>query len=421
MVAHRRCGKTVACVADLITRAATLKRKPGWAPGRYAYVAPLLGQAKDVAWEYLKAYAAPILAQKNEGELWVELINKARIRVYGADNPDRLRGGYLDGGILDEYADMRPSVLTQIVRPMLADRQGWLTLIGTPKGKNEFWKVWQRAQSDERWFTGMYRASETGLLQPAELVDAAKDMSEEEYAQEFECSFDAAILGAYFGKLMVEADRAGRIGRVAYDPRLPVQCAWDLGMGDSMVVWVFQVYGPEIRVLDVVCDHGKGLEFYVDWLVSRGWQRETTLHWLPHDAKVRELTTGKSRIEYLHDVLGLKCELVPNIGLEDGINAVRMCLPSIWWNVETCDEGIEAMRQYRREYDEKTKAFKDAPRHDWTSHYADGVRYMCVAARYVPPKPRAGDPKPLGVPMNQLTYDQLMELDGDAPERRERI
>ena len=143
IVAHRRCGKTVACINDMIKRAIIADRPHG----RYAYVAPFLAQAKEVAWEYLKRYAAPIIADKNEGELWVELMNGSRIRLHGADNPDRLRGNYLDGVVLDEFGDMRPSIWGEVIRPMLADRLGWATFIGTPKGRNDFAKVYERSQS----------------------------------------------------------------------------------------------------------------------------------------------------------------------------------------------------------------------------------------------------------------------------------
>src|SRR5580704_16550985 len=160
LVAHRRCGKTVACVQGLIDRSTTLSLPHG----RYAYVGPYLSQAKETAWEYLKRFAQPIIANKNEGELWIETTKGDRIRMHGADNPDRLRGAYLDGVVLDEYADMRPSVYSAIVRPMLADRAGWATFIGTPRGRNEFHRIWMGAQGDPGWFTAMLRASETGLI-----------------------------------------------------------------------------------------------------------------------------------------------------------------------------------------------------------------------------------------------------------------
>lgn len=291
IVAHRRCGKTVGCINDKIKRAVTLAKPHG----RYAYVAPFLAQAKEVAWDYLKRFAQPIIADKNEGELWVELINGSRIRIHGADNPDRLRGPYLDGAVLDEYADMRPSVFGEVIRPMLADRQGWATFIGTPKGHNEFHAIHERAQASPDWFSSVLRASETDILPKAELIEAAKDMTPEQYAQEFECSFEAAILGAYFGKELAEADRAGRITEVQYDSTLPVYTAWDLGIGDSTAIWFFQVTANEIRIIDHYENHGQGLPHYAAVLGSKPYRYG--IDWVPHDAKVKELGTGRTRVE----------------------------------------------------------------------------------------------------------------------------
>ena len=414
LVAHRRCGKTVACVQGLIDRSTTLTLPHG----RYAYVGPYLSQAKETAWEYLKRFAEPIIANKNEGELWVETTKGDRIRIHGADNPDRLRGAYLDGVVLDEYADMRPSVYSAIVRPMLADRAGWATFIGTPRGRNEFHKVWSAAQGDPRWFAQMLRASETGLIAEQELADARRDMTPEEYAQEWECSFDAAIQGAYYGKEVAEAERTGRVTEVRREPSAPVNCSWDLGISNNglMALWVFQVVAGQIRVLDHYTNAGFGLEHYVRWLNDRGWGDRTD--WVPHDAKVRELGTGKSRIETLTD-LGCKLELVPNLGLPDGINACRVELGRMWFNQATCSEGLEALRQYRTVYDERTKTFGDSPRRDWTTDIADAARYMAVAAREISPPPVL-PPKVIGLPLSELTHDQFFELE-DRPARRERV
>jgi phage terminase large subunit len=418
MVAHRRAGKTVATVQDLIIRALMLRLQEGWGPGRYAYVAPLYSQAKEIAWDYLRRFAEPVMVDANVAELHVTLRNGSRIRLHGADNPDRLRGGYLDGCVLDEYADMRPSVLGQVIRPMLADRQGWLTAIGTPKGRNDFHRLWDGAQTDPRWFSAMLRASQTGLILPEELADAGKDMTEEEYAQEFECSFDAAIKGAYFGKEIAALERAGHIVSLPVVKSLPVQTAWDIGVHDSTVVWVFQTLGHEIHVLDCIEGSNRGAPWYLDELDKRGWMTPETRHWLPHDVAQREWTSGRSRIEFLAS-MGLKIDRVPDISKHDGISAVRLMLPQTWFNAETCGDGIEALRQYRTEYNEKTKAFTDQPRHDWTSHFADAFRYLCVAARSLAPIKR-DEPKPIGVSLDRLTFDEFHDLT-DHHERRDRV
>lgn len=398
-MAHRRCGKTVACINDKIKRAVTLALPHG----RYAYVAPFLAQAKEVAWEYLKRYAQPIIADKNEGELWVELLNGARIRIHGADNPDRLRGPYLDGVVMDEYADMRPSVWGEVIRPMLADRRGWATFIGTPKGRNEFFQVSQRAETDPAWFFTMLRASETGVLLAEELREAESDMTPEQYAQEFECSFDAAILGAYFGKEIAQAEREGRVTVVEYDKHTPVHTAWDLGIGDSTAIWFFQVVGKEIHFIDHYEAHGQKLDHYLGVLASKPYAYE--FDFVPHDARARELIYGRSRVEYLA-TNNRKVRVLPQTKVDDAINAGRLTLPRCWFDALKCSDGLEALRQYRTDYDEKTKAFRDRPRHDWTSHSADAFKYACIAWREMTADDKPQDP--IKEMLRPKTFNELM-------------
>lgn len=375
-VAHRRAGKTVSCVNDLIKGASTCT-KPN---PRFAYIAPQLNQAKDIAWSYLLEYTECFGEGRkvNQSELWVELPNNgARIRIYGADNPDRLRGIYLDGAVLDEFGDMDPTVWTQVIRPALSDRKGWAIFIGTPKGKNTFHRLWVDAEDDPDWIRINLRASETGLLDDKELADARKMMSEDEYAQEYECSFEAAVRGAYYAKEMNEAEAGdpSRIGNVPYDPRLLVHTAWDLGVADSTVIWFVQTHGREARVIDVLKGEGVGLDWYVRQLQERAYNYGT--HYLPHDVEVRELGTGKSRKEVLEG-LGVRVTVCPNIPVADGIQAVRMLLPMCWFDKAKCKDGIEALRMYRRDYDDKRQEFRANPLHDWTSHYADAFRYFAV-------------------------------------------
>jgi phage terminase large subunit len=371
-VAHRRAGKTVACINELVI-GATKCTKPN---PRLAYVAPQLNQAKDIAWTYLKEYTAFLGPKVNESELWVELPGGARIRIYGADNPDRLRGIYLDGAVLDEFGDMDPTVWTQVIRPALSDRHGWAIFIGTPKGKNTFHKLWIGAEDDPDWFTLSLKASETRLLDAKELADARKMMSDDEFAQEYECSFDAAVRGAYYGKELNAIEEAGQITSVPHDPRLQVHTAWDLGIADSTVIWFLQTHGRETRVIDVLKGEGVGLDWYAKRLQERDYLWGN--HYLPHDAEVRELGTGKSRVETLTGLGIRNITICPNIPIEDGIQAARLLLPTCWFDKEKCKEGIEALRMYRREWDDKRQEFKLRPLHDWTSHFADAFRYFAV-------------------------------------------
>jgi phage terminase large subunit len=392
IVAHRRAGKTVACIMDLVDAALRCK-KPN---PRFAYIAPHYVQAKDVAWTYLKLYTSPIPGvAHNESELRVDLPNGARIRLYGAENFDRLRGLYLDGCILDEAADMDPRAWTEVIRPALSDRKGWATFIGTPKGRNSFFEImygsptWPGAVKDPSWFALTLKASETGLVEDEELADARKAMTPEAYEQEYECSFDAAILGAYYGKEIADAERQGRITSVEYDPAVPVHTAWDLGIGDSTAIWFFQVAAGGIRVIDFYENHGQGLAHYAQELAARGY---TYGHdFVPHDALARELGTGRSRLETLL-ALKRKPRVLPAQRVEDGINAARVSFPRAWFDAEKCKMGLECLRQYRAEFDEKAKVFKNTPKHDWTSHASDSARYMFMGWRELkgepPPKPK---------------------------------
>lgn len=371
LVCHRRAGKTVATVNDDI-RDALMSPKPDW---RGAYIAPFYAQAKDVAWDYAKRYSAPIPGvQFNESELRIDYPNGARYRLYGADNYDRLRGIYLDRASLDEYGDMDPRAWSEVIRPALADRQGSATFIGTPKGLNHFAELNERAAEDPDWFHMVLKASETGLILPSELIAARKEMTEDQYEQEFECSFSAALVGAYYGRDMNALEKAERITGVAYDRAVPVYTGWDLGIDDSTAIWFAQIVGREVHLIDYLEASGEPLDYYVREIGKKPYVYAD--HFLPHDAEAKELGTGKTRVETLKS-LGLKSpKVIPVQRVEDGINAVRLLLPRCWFDKTQTKRGIDALRNYQREFDDKTKAFRLKPLHNWASHGADAFRYL---------------------------------------------
>ena len=372
IVAHRRAGKSVACIMDLIDAAGRCEREEG----RFAYVAPTYAQAKDVVWLYLKRFTASIPGiEQRESDLTVILPNKARVRLYGADNYDRLRGLYFDGIVLDEYGDMDPRAWPEVIRPALSDRQGWAVFIGTPKGNNHFHKVWADAQNDPEWFSLRLRASETKLIPEAELADARKAMTADQYEQEYECSFQAALVGAYYASEFRYLDEHKRIRSVPWEPKLPVHTAWDLGMRDSTAIWFCQNVAGEVRVIDYIENSGVPLTWYAQELRSRPYVYGE--HLLPHDVDVEELGTGTSRKATLES-LGVRVTVLPQGKVYDGINATRLLLPKCWFDEEKTKRGVEALRQYRRDWDEKRKVFHDKPRHDWCSHAADAFRYFAV-------------------------------------------
>ena len=411
-VAHRRCGKTVACINDLIKRALEEGKKDG----QYAYICPYLTQAKAVAWMYLLRYSESCRTKLNASELWVELHTGARIRLFGADNAEALRGMYLDGIILDEYANMRPRVWGEIIRPLLADRQGWAVFIGTPKGKNNFWQLYDFAKNNQDWHVTTLKASQTGLLPAEELRDAASMMSDDQYQQEFECSFEAAILGAYYGREMREAEEQGRITAVPYDRNVPVSTAWDLGYSDDTSIIFFQVIGGEIHIIDHFAGSGLAMSDYIKVVIGRGYQYKT--HWLPHDAKAKTLASGGKSIEEMaRTSLGTgNVRIVPDLSLQDGIQAVRAIFPRLWFDKANSEayDLLESLRQYQREWDDDKKRYRDKPRHDWTSHAADSVRYMAIAWQEEKGKEA---PKPAKF-WHEQTLEELWQT---APKRGNRI
>ena len=370
VVAHRRMGKTVSAINHII-KDAILNQKE--AP-RYAYIAPTYGQAKRVAWDYLVKYADPLGGSSNISELRVDFWGR-RIQLYGSDNPEALRGQYFDGVILDEIGDQNPKIWTDIVRPALADRKGWCLFIGTPKGHNHFKELRDRAEKEEGWGLLEFKASETGVVDETELKAARNEMGEDKFRQEFECSFDAAVEGSYYGQILNELEDKKHMQEIPREELSRTFTAWDLGMGDSTSIWVAQLVGSEVRLIDYYENHGVGLDHYVKWIRDNDYIKAE--HILPHDVRVRELGSGKSRLEMLEEA-GLEIKIAPRMGLDDGIQAVRRLLPRCWFNVPKVQTGLNCLRNYRRDYDEKRKIFYERPLHDWSSHGSDSFRYLAL-------------------------------------------
>jgi hypothetical protein len=368
----------------MITRA-TYTQKTN---ARYAYIAPFYRQAKDVAWVYLKDYAAPFITKIRESELRVELFNGAWITLYGADNPDALRGLYLDGVIMDEYGDSRPSLWEEVVLPTLADRKGWAIFIGTPKGKNHFYKVYQRSKIEQGWFHMTLKASESGLLDDEELGEMKRLMDPDKYQQEMECDFLAAVKGTYYSDKIQKLEAEGFIGEQApqYDPSKPVFMSTDLGRSDSTAMWFWQRSdnpAKPVSIIDYYENDGQDLEHYFDFLEGRSYKLAEI--WLPHDAKAKTLATKRSTIEQfmdwrdLYDV-DIDVQLIPKLGVQHGIDAARKILGLCTINTTTCYNGVEALRAYQRKYHEINQSFGEAPLHNWASNGADGFRYLSLVA-----------------------------------------
>ena len=417
LVAHRRAGKTVAAVNDII-RAAFMYKGPN---GLFGYVAPYQNQARRIAWDYFKHYAQPLISDTNEQMMTITLVNNTKVSLFGADNADAMRGLGFSGVYMDEYGDFKPSVFGNVIRPALSDKQGWAVFAGTPKGKNQFWDIYETARRiPDEWFVLRLPASESGLLPQSELNAAKAQLSEDQYLQEYECSFEAAIIGAFFGTEMRLAEP--RINeRVVFTEGYPVHTAWDLGYRDDTAIWWYQVVGGEVRVIDFYAVSGADIRAIAEVVVNKGYTYGK--HYLPHDARAKSLQTGRSIVEQLADHLGINyLSVVPNIGLQDGIQAIRQMLPRTWFNSVKCGDGIEALRQYQREYDEDKKAFRASPRHDWTSHPADAFRMLAVAWRAEPSAQRPLESKTLIVgPQNEVTLNDMWQVHERSVSRRARI
>jgi hypothetical protein len=385
IVAHRRAGKTVACIGELVIRALHTKKKNA----RFGYIAPFRSQAKAIAWTYLKDMTASFAVKVRESDLRIELPNGAWIQLYGADNPDALRGLYFDGLIIDEMADCRPNLWAEVLVPTLTDRKGWAVMIGTAKGKNTFFDFHEIAKDSDKWFYLSLKASQTGAIPPEELEHMKAVMSDAQYEQEMECSFSAPVLGTYYAQIIEMLEQKLQIRpEKLYDDTFPVHVASDLGYTDSCSWWFWQHRPDGVAVIDYYENQSQPLSHYFDMLDNKGYEYEKI--WLPHDAKAKTLQTGRSTVEqflFAGEDEGYEygkkypIDITPSLKRQHGIDAARLVLPLCHFDQEKCFVGIEALRAYRRRFNEATKVFSDEPLHDWASNGADAFRYMSLVCK----------------------------------------
>ena len=374
LICHRRFGKTALAVALSILKALVCdKPRP-----QVLYVATTYSAAKKIAWPLLRDMADQLPGTVfNESELKATLITGAVIILGSADNPDASRGLYLDHVTIDEAADVPPSMWSLVLRPALSDRGGSALILGTPKGRvGLLHDLWVLAEDVEEWSRFMFKASETGIIEPSELASARATMSKAEFEQEYEVSWDAAVRGSYYGEAMSVAEADGRIGAWPHNPTKKTHIAMDLGMADHTACWFFQIDGGMINLIEHVEYENSGLPDIV-----RDWEKRPYRYGkviAPHDIKVRELGTGKSRLEVMRE-LGCDVIVAPNMPVIDGIEAARLLIGRSRFDRKGCANGIEFLRIYRSDYDEKGGVLRLRPVHDLSSHAADAFRYLATA------------------------------------------
>ena len=370
---HRRFGKTVMLINHLIKSCMTNNNHQP----RFAYIAPTYSQAKKIAWDYLKHYTKNLPNTKyNETELRADFFNGSRIQLLSSENPDSIRGIYLDGAVIDEASQVSRELIDEVIRPALSDRKGWLSLCSTPKGMNNiFYDLYLKAQSEKDWFLYTARASETKLVDDEELKAALSVMGQATYNQEFECSFIGNVKGSIYGELISKLEDEKRIARVPHDPSYPVNTAWDLGYNDSTAILFYQNVGHAINIIDSYENNNKAFPHYAQILKEKDYTYGE--HIGPHDLDQTDFATGRTRREVAYQ-LGLRFKIAPKLSIEDGIHAVKMLLPRCYIDVDNCKKFINALRHYHRKYKEKDRMYSAKPNHDWSSHFNDALRTLAT-------------------------------------------
>lgn len=440
---HRRAGKDELCLH--------------WAAvashmrvGTYWHMLPEAAQARKAIWESInphtgirridEAFPVELRETTRENEMMIKFRNGSTWQVVGSDNFNSLVGSPPVGIVFSEYSLSNPAAWAYM-RPILAENGGWALFIYTPRGKNHGKKLYDLAKSSPDWFCQSLTADDTGVFSQSILDDEKRQYMSEYgddagiayFNQEYNCSFESPLVGSYYGGDLDRLDKQGRIGNVPHDPTLPVFTAWDLGYSDDTSIWFFQAYFGEVRIIDYYASSGKDLNHYAEQIHGReilvtGRQSSTgeptsfTLgkhidgaahralynyggHWLPHDANPKTLAAnGRSIVQQLYSI-GVKCHIVPNLGIQDGIQSARALLKRCSFDAVRCKDGIDALGQYQRKWDADRKCFKDQALHDWTSHAADAFRYMSLVWR----NPRQVEEAKKPVFLNDMRYKDIFD------------
>lgn len=357
--------------------------------GSYFYFYPTYAQARKAIWDgmdrdgfgFINHIPLDIRTSTNDQLMRIKLKNGSIIQMVGTDNIDSIMSTNPVGCVFSEYSIQDPRAW-DFVSPILAENGGWAVFCFTPRGQNHAYKLYQFAQGESNWFVQLLTVEDTKsisdeVLQQERRAMMAKTGNDALYQQEYYCSFDTPIEGAYYAKQLLLAMEEKRITRVPYDMATGVYTAWDLGVGDSTAIWFYQIVGQEIHIIDYYENTGEGLAHYAKLVKEKEYVYNN--HFAPHDIEARELGTGKSRLEVARS-LGINFSVIPNnLSVDDGIEAVRGILNRCWFDEEKCNNGILALKNYRKEFDEKNMTYRVRPVHDWASHGSDSMRYLAIS------------------------------------------
>jgi hypothetical protein len=365
--------------------------------GAYYYFFPTYKQGKKILWygmdrdgfRFMNHFPKEIRKRTDNGEMLIETVNGSIFQIIGTDNIDSVVGTNPVGCVFSEYSLQDPRAW-DFTRPILAENGGWAVFNFTPRGDNHGKAIKDLAMADpKRWYCQVLTVDDTKVI-PQVILDQerkeiiAKDGNDALYQQEYMCSFDVPIQGAYYAQQLMLADEEGRISNVPVDTGLQTHTVWDLGINDTTAIWFYQVAGQEIRFIDYYEASGEGLAHYIKILQDKGYIYGE--HYAPPDIEVRELGTGKSRKETAQS-LGINFRVVPKLPIDDGIDAGRSILSKCWFDKIRCERGLNALKSYHKEWDEENKCYRNHPEHDWSSNGADSFRYFAVSYKKRAPFP----------------------------------
>lgn len=386
LVAHRRSGKDKLCINILV--AAACRRV-----GTYLYLFPQSNQARKVIWKgldgagmrFLDHLPPQLIKQVNNTDMTVELLNGSIIQLSGSNNFDALMGTNPVGIVYSEFALHHP-LARQYLNPILAENGGFEVLQGTPRGRNHAYSVYQSTLGNSEWYTRSLSVRDTvredgrPVITEKEIDDFRKSgMSEELIQQEFYIDWNIGTQGAYYTQEMADVERSGRITKIPINPNIPVWTFWDLGISDATAIWFMQPNGHYLDLVYYYESTGQGLEHYAKVLNTFKHEHRIQYyaHYGPHDIAQREWTSARSRIAVARDH-DIHFQVVKRASVEDGIQALKSLFPKLRFDANRCHQGIQALREYRRKYDEDTRTYGTKPVHDWSSHGADSARYLAL-------------------------------------------